>query len=214
MKKKIINGILMVALVAATSTSFVSCKDTNEDVQAEMQAEYADLLGRLKTLEGYDLDGRVTDLETKVKNHAGDIATLQDEIDALELWLVDAFSNLVYDVELSGSYNNMTGEIELPGVSPIMLFSNYGSAQKKCEGWPANKDLLAAGQEQISWAAGDILGQGSFEEGHPGAAGYLYANVNRYIDVPLMSKDQWDAAEAEAERIKKEKKMEETKEKE
>ncbi len=28
MKKKIINGIMMVALVAATSTSFVSCKDT------------------------------------------------------------------------------------------------------------------------------------------------------------------------------------------
>ena len=39
MKKKIINGILMVALVAATSTSFVSCKDNSEDVKTELIAE-------------------------------------------------------------------------------------------------------------------------------------------------------------------------------
>lgn len=36
MKKKIINGILMVALVAATSTSFVSCKDNSEDVRTDL----------------------------------------------------------------------------------------------------------------------------------------------------------------------------------
>ena len=39
MKKKIINGILMVALVAATATSFVSCKDNSEDVKTELIAE-------------------------------------------------------------------------------------------------------------------------------------------------------------------------------
>ena len=38
MKKKIINGILMVALVAATSTSFVSCKDNSEDVKTDLVA--------------------------------------------------------------------------------------------------------------------------------------------------------------------------------
>ena len=36
MKKKIINGILMVALLAATSTSFVSCKDNDEDVKTDL----------------------------------------------------------------------------------------------------------------------------------------------------------------------------------
>ena len=40
MKKKIINGILMVALVAATSTSFVSCKDNDEDVKTELTAQF------------------------------------------------------------------------------------------------------------------------------------------------------------------------------
>jgi hypothetical protein len=40
MKKKIINGILMVALLAATSTSFVSCKDNDEDVKTELTAQF------------------------------------------------------------------------------------------------------------------------------------------------------------------------------
>lgn len=39
MKKKIINGILMVALLAATSTSFVSCKDNDEDVKTDLTAQ-------------------------------------------------------------------------------------------------------------------------------------------------------------------------------
>ena len=38
MKKKIINGILMVALLAATTTSFVSCKDNSEDVKTDLIA--------------------------------------------------------------------------------------------------------------------------------------------------------------------------------
>lgn len=52
MKKKIINGILMVALVAATSTSFVSCKDNSEDVRTDLLAQVnTDLEPRLKQAE-------------------------------------------------------------------------------------------------------------------------------------------------------------------
>ncbi len=39
MKKKIINGFLMVALLAATVTSFVSCKDNDEDVKTDLIAQ-------------------------------------------------------------------------------------------------------------------------------------------------------------------------------
>ena len=39
MKKKIINGFLMVALLAATVTSFVSCKDNDEDVRTDLIAQ-------------------------------------------------------------------------------------------------------------------------------------------------------------------------------
>ena len=45
MKKKIINGILMVALLAATSTSFVSCKDNDEDVKTDLTAQLQKLNG-------------------------------------------------------------------------------------------------------------------------------------------------------------------------
>lgn len=48
MKKKIINGILMVALLAATSTSFVSCKDNDEDVKTDLTAQLQKLDGDYK----------------------------------------------------------------------------------------------------------------------------------------------------------------------
>ena len=186
MKKKIINGIMMVALVAATSTSFVSCKDTNEDVRVEMQQEYATLLGKLNAMEEKygDLDGRVGDLETKVANHAADIATLQSEVDLLESWIVDAFSKLVYGVEISGTYNNMLGSINIPGFEPKMLINNWGVASE-AGSFPdseLNKGI------KIEWAAGDELGTNA---NNVGFAGYVYANVNRYIDsTPMLSKAQ------------------------
>ena len=47
MKKKIINGLLMAALVAGTTSSFVSCKDYNEDVKSELGGTIADLQKKL-----------------------------------------------------------------------------------------------------------------------------------------------------------------------
>ena len=186
MKKKIINGIMMVALVAATSTSFVSCKDTNEDVRVEMQQEYATLLGKLNAMEEKygDLDGRVGALETKVANHAADIATLQSEVDLLESWIVDAFSKLVYGVEISGTYNNMLGSINIPGFEPKMLINNWGVASE-AGSFPDSE--LNKGNK-IEWAANEELGTNA---NNVGFAGYVYANVNRYIDsTPMLSKAQ------------------------
>ena len=190
MKKKIINGIMMVALVAATSTSFVSCKDTNEDVRVEMQTEYATLLGKLNDLESKygNLDGRVGKLETKVKNMAEDIETLQKEVDALETWLVEAFAKLVYGVEISGTYNNMLGSINIPGFEPKMLIDNYGVAEKEGVFPKSYKDYGIA--SPIKWVNGDKIGQGT-NATTTGFAGYIYANVNRYLDsTPILSKAQ------------------------
>ncbi len=64
MKKKIINGFLMVALIAATSTSFVSCKDNDEDVKY-------DLLNELR--------GDITPVQTAITNAQTDATqALQD----------------------------------------------------------------------------------------------------------------------------------------
>ena len=189
MKKKIINGIMMVALVAATSTSFVSCKDTNEDVRVEMQGEYATLLGKLNALESKygDLDGRVSTLETKVKNMAEDIATLQTEVNSLETWLVEAFAKLVYGVEISGTYNNMTGSINIPGFEPKMLITNYGTAANTVN-FPSYADYKGT---KVTIGKGEAIGTKDAQT----FAGYIYANVNRYLDsTPMLSKFQSEDA--------------------
>ena len=199
MKKKIINGIMMVALVAATSTSFVSCKDTNEDVRVEQAIEIAGLQGRLTTLENQygDLDGRVSamknrldDVQALAESNRDDIEVLQLNVDAieeeigqLEAWLIETFAKLVTSVEISGTYNNMLGSINIPGIEPKMLIFNYGVASKDGS-FPknVNEDIIP-----IEWTANEQIGAGQY---NPGNAGFIYANVNRYLDLPLLTKAQ------------------------
>ena len=211
MKKKIINGIMMVALVAATSTSFVSCKDTNEDVRIEQDSKIADLQRRLASVEAdYATIGYVDDKVQKVKDDLNtlqgivdqkadqsaldnaktelqtNIDNVEKEITQLELWLVETFAKLITNVEISGTYNNMTGSINIPGFEPKMLINNYGIAA--VDGSFPKSDLYKG--EKLEWNANDVLGAGSGEYAKPGFAGYIYANVNRYIDMPLKTKDQ------------------------
>ena len=217
MKKKIINGIMMVALVAATSTSFVSCKDTNEDVRIEQDAKIEALERDLALLDlevdaldtkyggicsalDSKIDGVKSDLTTAinaVSNKAADnsnriaadsirIDNLKDEVNQLTLWLTETFAKLVTNVEISGTYNNMLGSINIPGFEPKMLINNYGIAA--VDGSFPKSDLYKG--EKIEWVANDVLGAGSGEGATPGFAGYIYANVNRYIDMPLKTKDQ------------------------
>ena len=217
MKKKIINGIMMVALVAATSTSFVSCKDTNEDVRIEQDAKIEALERDLALLDlevdaldtkyggicsalDSKIDGVKSDLTTAinaVSNKAADnsnriaadsirIDNLKDEVNQLTLWLTETFAKLVTNVEISGTYNNMTGSINIPGFEPKMLINNYGIAA--VDGSFPKSDLYKG--EKIEWVANQVLGAGSGMYATPGFAGYIYANVNRYIDMPLKTKDQ------------------------
>ena len=82
MKKKIINGILMVALVAATSTSFVSCKDNSEDVKTDLMAELTQQATNLEmkwTAADKELESA---LKTWVANQ--DYATHKDVSDSIK----------------------------------------------------------------------------------------------------------------------------------
>ena len=109
-----------------------------------------------------------------------------DEVNQLTLWLTETFAKLVTNVEISGTYNNMTGSINIPGFEPKMLINNYGIAA--VDGSFPKSDLYKG--EKIEWVANDVLGAGSGVGATPGFAGYIYANVNRYIDMPLKTKDQ------------------------
>ena len=114
MKKKIINGFLMVALVAATSTSFVSCKDTSEDVKTDLMAQVnavkANLEPRVEQAEK-DIDALedsvsthrtelnglrsdVNDLKTRVKNLEDDVDSLEDVTKKLE-YRMDTVENRI-----------------------------------------------------------------------------------------------------------------------
>ena len=212
MKKKIINGIMMVALVVATSTSFVSCKDTNEDVKIEQDSKIANLQQRLSAVEaGYATIGYVdnqltqakTDLQalidkkadqsaleglgTTVEGLEDDINNVEKEISELELWILETFGKLVTDVEISGAYNNLTGSINIPGFEPKMLINCWGVAAESAQGdgntWPINQDLN--NDRAMGWFAGEELGTNQYNGGF---GGYIYANVNRYLNTPLLSK--------------------------
>ena len=179
MKKKIINGIMMVALVAATSTSFVSCKDTNEDVRIEQAAEIAALQGRLTDLENKygDLEGRVTALREKLNDTVDRVDLLEIRCDELEEWLQEAFSKLVTSVEINGTWNNMTGMVALPGVKANMLIANYGTAGKAGQ-FPVEGKLVDE-DEEMNWAAGAKFG---YNEAYATYAGTIYATVNKYVN--------------------------------
>ena len=179
MKKKIINGIMMVALVAATSTSFVSCKDTNEDVRIEQAAEIAALQGRLTDLENKygDLDGRVTALRTELRDTEDRVDLIEKRCDELEEWLQEAFTKLVTSIEINGTWNNMTGMVALPGVKANMLIANYGTAGKGGK-FPVEGKLVDE-DEQMSWDAGDKFG---YSEDYATYAGTIYATVNKFFN--------------------------------
>lgn len=90
MKKKIINGILMAAVVAATSTSFVSCKDTSEDVKTDLMAQVnavkANLEPRVQQAESdiSNLQGRMTTAEGDITTLKGDVAAIKNRVKNLE----------------------------------------------------------------------------------------------------------------------------------
>ena len=190
MKKKIINGIMMVALVAATSTSFVSCKDTNEDVRIEQAAEIAALQGRLTDLENKygDLEGRVTALREKLNDTVDRVDLLEIRCDELEEWLQEAFSKLVTGVEINGTWNNMTGMVALPGVKANMLIANYGTAGKGGS-FPVEGKLVDT-DEQLKWNAGTKFG---YNEAYATYAGTIYATVNKYVNGDFALDDKFGA---------------------
>ena len=88
MKKKIINGILMVALLAATTTSFVSCKDNDEDVKTDLLAQLNKQAGDLNTQWAADTTKMANALRTYADNKFATKQNLED----LKTYLKDSFA--------------------------------------------------------------------------------------------------------------------------
>jgi uncharacterized coiled-coil protein SlyX len=79
MKKKIINGILMAAMLFAGTTSFVSCKDNVDDVAADLYVNINGVKTRVSALES-----EVAALNSSVLKNTQDIAKLNSDLTALQ----------------------------------------------------------------------------------------------------------------------------------
>ena len=144
MKKKIINGILMSALLLAGTTSFVSCKDNVDDVETgirfdmgTMNKEIAELETRIAILEAQDMDVAqlkkdLQALKDEVAKKADktyvdeEIKKLQDQIDLLAEAIKKASETMVTGVVIQETLDCVVGTINLPGFNPAFLAAYVG----------------------------------------------------------------------------------------
>lgn len=156
MKKKIINGILMSALLLAGTTSFVSCKDNVDDVETgirtDMQTLKSGLESQLTALEQRvgileqnqvsvdQLNKAINDLRTEINNKLADKADktyvdseisklktdFENQIKALEDQIKQLSKTMVTGVVLQETLDCVVGTINLPGFNPAFLAAYVG----------------------------------------------------------------------------------------
>ena len=171
MKKKIINGILVTAMLFAASTSFVSCKDNVDDEIANvyvdmnsLQSKIDDLNGKLNTLEGAvsqntqeianlkaqlaslqsqldDLKGQVNANTEAIEKLKTDLAALEEKVDSL----FDLIKSLVTGVTVRQTIDPVVGSINLPGYNVLFLGAYVGKNETEMEEFPVagNDDFNA-----------------------------------------------------------------------
>ncbi|MBR2292266.1 MAG: hypothetical protein IJ868_08160 [Prevotella sp.] len=92
MKKKIINGILLVAVLVAASSAFVSCKDNDADVKTEMESKISNLQSQLTTLQGLINQIKSCDCDSYTKAEIDSkISVLKQAIDAIKVPSLDGY---------------------------------------------------------------------------------------------------------------------------
>lgn len=114
MKKKIINGILMSALLLAGTTSFVSCKDNVDDeilpVYAQLTQTKNDLSTRISSLES-----QIASLQSELNNTKADVTTIKGQIAELQSDVNDLKSRLAavesQIATLSADVDNMRNDM-------------------------------------------------------------------------------------------------------
>lgn len=143
MKKKFINGILMVAMIFATTSSFVSCKDNVDDDIAPI---YANLSKR-----SADLQNKINDLQTQINNiepeviqniyNYGDTiiqqitqrfdTTIVKQVDDLsdEIQIINEnITNMTLEVdEINNKLDNIDNRINIVGDSVKVLWARVDS---------------------------------------------------------------------------------------
>ena len=188
MKKKIINGILMVALLFAATTSFVSCKDNVDD---EITAVYANLAKQKTTLEDQlnalqnQLNGlgdnsaeiakingeiakineqlgkineQISSLSGNVDTIKNDLAALTDRVKALEDAIKNLGGNADFGVSNAMAINDIVGNMKL-GLDFYSLAAFYGTNDTGLDIFPvAGKAFNVDTQDGTMLAAEELEG--------------------------------------------------------
>jgi hypothetical protein len=185
MKKKIINGILLVALVFATSSAFVSCKDNDSDVKTELMDKIAQLkedLGKISQQVGPQgpegpkgkdgepgkdgatpeeviakLQDQLAEIEANAKSGASKAATeaALAKIEEEIGKINAALKDVISTVIVEGTFNPVFGSISIPGFNPLVL-AGYYAETKEDIAFPADK-INIKGVDQLLVDAGEQL---------------------------------------------------------
>ena len=134
MNRKLVNGMLLVALATSGCGMFTSCKDTDEDFNTDILFGQEALAQRLKALED-KLAGFPDDYALKAEviaalNGKADKAVVEDlekRVAYLLSALDERINNLITDIILQQTWNPMFGSINLPlGLSSTAAVNYYG----------------------------------------------------------------------------------------
>ena len=215
MKKKIINGILMSALLLAGTTSFVSCKDNVDDVETgirmdmgTMNNQISALEQRIAVLEAQDmgveqLKKDLEALKAEVAKKADktyvdeEIKKLQDAIDALAEKISKTSSQMVTGVVLQETLDCVVGTINLPGFSPAILAAYVGENKTGVPELPISGPDYNVDPDGNYLKAAELptdedmfvgnSGKNSYLINGTGNAGTLYFTINpRKVDPSLL----------------------------
>lgn len=186
MKKKIINGILMAAMLFAGTTSFVSCKDNVDDqimpvyenldkVRANLQNQIDDAVTRIGILEGrcdalddsvknirQDLivvQGRVNDLTNRMEVVEDSVKSYNNRINAINDRIDDLIKNAIYDVKVEETIDAVIGTINMPGISIPTLMSYYGKNMTDLTVFPTTNPKVSAYYTSLDEAINNPNGQ-------------------------------------------------------
>ena len=188
MKKKIINGILMVALLFAATTSFVSCKDNVDDeitaVYANLAKQKTDLEDQLKQLESkinglgdntaeinnlkqeidkineqlVKVNEQISSLSGNVDTIKNDLAALTDRVKALEDAIKNLGGNADFSISNAMAINNVVGNLKV-GLDFYSLAAFYGTNDTGLDIFPvAGKAFNVDTQNGTMLAAEELEG--------------------------------------------------------
>ena len=215
MKKKIINGILMSALLLAGTTSFVSCKDNVDDVETgirtDMQtlksgldSQIASLEQRIAVLEAQDMgveqlkkDLEALKAEVAKKADKTALEDLQNQINALAEQIKKASTTMVTGVVLQETLDCVVGTINLLGFNPAILAAYVGENKTGVPELPISgpdynvdpdgKYLKAAELPKDEDQFVGNSGKNSYLINGVGNAGKIYFTINpRKVDPSLL----------------------------